>query len=188
MSAAAPSYFSKVVDPIKYRQASARMIWAVLEQSPRFQATSAATKNGIVIGIERGLLNASVQFLFDQNKVPIWELEEFNMLYLRKRHLLLASLEAAGGDVLDEILFKRHIPWARLAFMPVFYLRRDRFAHITNKIAERSAVVLEQKFATATNPCGRCGSKKIKIKLVQTRSSDEAAREVRICYGCDKTF
>jgi hypothetical protein len=124
-----------VDDPFNYRAESARLIIDIMMNSVLFREASSEYKNGIVIGIERGILNYSVTFIQNKNQIASWNLHVFVHEYKKKRYILLCMLEKIGTKeytYLEHIIISRTIEWHLLAFAKPFELNPVQFAELIN--------------------------------------------------------
>lgn len=181
-----PVRFDVINDPNRHRRDSAKMLIDICMSSPKFSAAPEKFRIGAIVGIERGLLNASVDFMRNKNKIASWTLRAFVQIYMVKRNLLFTMITDMDNSPISNLICAKKIAWCLLAFTPVYILRPDIYAPLTKKINEQKAVVLKQKFIEGMYKCRNCGSTKFKEKTLQTRASDEAASLFAICNGCGK--
>lgn len=181
-----PVRFDTIYDPSNHRRDSAKMLIDICMSSSAFKNTSEKFRIGIIVGIERGLLNASVSFMNNLNMIASWTLRDFVQIYMVKRNLLFSMITDMDHSPIGKIIVNKKIAWCLLAYTPVYILRPDIYAQLTKKIDSQKAVVLKQKFIVGMYRCRNCGSNKFKEKTMQTRASDEAASLFVICNGCGK--
>ena len=184
-----PERFSLIDDPCKQRCQTASLLINILTNSKLFQDASDKYKTAIIVGIERGILNYSVDFMQNKNKIASWALHIFVDEYKKKRYSLCCMLEKIGTQshsYLEQMIMMRVIDWCNLATARPFELHPVRFAPIMKILEIRSAVEIQMKFMDGLYACKNCKSTKYKEYSVQVRSSDEPAHLFRICGGCGK--
>lgn len=182
-----PKRFGLIDDPCGQRAQTAMLLIDILSKSTLFQDASDEYKTAIIIGIERGILNYSVDFMQNKNKIASWALHIFADEYTKKRYSLCCMLEKIGTpeySYLEQIVIGRVIDWCNLAFARPFELHPIRFAPIMKILEIRSSVEIQMNFMDGLYKCKNCGSTKYKEFSVQVRSSDEPAHLFRICGGC----
>lgn len=184
-----PKRFSLIADPCGQRKQTAVLLIDILGNSDIFQNAPDKKKIAIIIGIERGILNYSVDFMQNKNKIASWTLHIFVDEYMKKRYSLFCMLEKIGSPdyvYLEKIIVSRKIDWCDLATAKPFELHPVRFAPIMKILDIRSAVEIKMNFMEGLYECKNCKSTKYKEYSVQVRSSDEPAHLFRICGGCKK--
>jgi transcription elongation factor S-II len=80
-----------------------------------------------------------------------------------------------------------NIPYHILAFMKMYQIHPDRWNYIINKNNLRDTT-LQNVSTTDEFRCARCGERKHKYYIMQTRSADEPATIFYTCIICKKTF
>jgi DNA-directed RNA polymerase subunit M/transcription elongation factor TFIIS len=154
--------------------------------SAKFAKAPKKFRIGVIVGIERGLLNAAVVFTRNKNKIASWTLRDFVNIYTTKRNLLFTMISDMDNSPMGNIILNKTVAWCLLAHTSVYELRPDIYLPLTKRINMQKAVVLKQKFIEGMYRCRNCGSTKFKEKTMQTRASDEAASLFAICAGCGK--
>jgi hypothetical protein len=184
-----PERFSLIADPCGQRTNTASLLIDILSNGKLFRESPDGYKKAIIIGIERGILNYSIDFMQNKNKIASWTLNVFVDEYKKKRYSLCCMLEKIGTPsyvYLENIIVMRTIDWCDLATARPFELHPVRFAPIMKILEIRSNMEIEMKFMNGLYECKNCKSTKYKEYSVQVRSSDEPAHLFRICGGCGK--
>ena len=183
-----PKRFGIIRDPHGDRAKTAKLLITSLMKSTKFRESCQAYKNGIVIGIERGIFNFVVIFMQNNNKIASWTLHSFINEYRRKRYLLCLSIDKIDdpSSDLETIIMTRSIDWDQLAFVGASDLNPTKYAAVVSDLQIRSNSKVEYNFIEGCIPCGNCGSKKYQECSVQLCSLDESAHNFHICGGCGK--
>ena len=182
-----PARFAVIYDPRNERRNTAQHIINALMTSKKFQDAPDKLKIGIVVGIERGILNYAVQFMEDHNKIPSWVLNSFVDEFRKRRMFILCALEKIGQpsySFLEDIIMMRKIEWHLIAAARPHELNPIKFAPIINTLKIRSEACIEFNYIDGFIACFNCGSKKYKEYSIQLRGLDEPAHLFKMCGGC----
>lgn len=183
-----PTYFTSIFDPCGMRDKSAQLIINCLSKNKKFMSANNKYRCAIIIGIERGILNFSVDFIVNRNQVPSWALTNFVNEYNRKVYIICSIIDKMkDGSFLENAIINRNISWDNLAYVHATELDPDHFMNIRQYLNVRNNAHVQYNFIEGVVPC-RCGSKMYRECSIQTRSLDEPANYYRICGGCGNTL
>ncbi len=179
------SFVDEQKDIYGHRNCTCSLVFDILDTNKTFNGYLETKKNIIVMEIERGILNRSIELCKNNNFINSWSINQFVDLYKSTRLIVCTILEDINtSSVIEDIIIKRTINLCDLSTIKSYQLRPDLYEKIYNYIAETEQVNVIATYHEDGWVCSKCRGTKYKIRNVQTRSSDEPVSEFRICIGC----
>ena len=117
--------------------------------------------------------------------------EHYYSIYFDKFYEICDNLDVNNKQINNKTLLKNIIngdlPYHIIAFLKMYQIHPERWNYIINKNNLRDTT-LQNVSTTSEFRCARCGERKHKYYIMQTRSADEPATIFYTCIICKKTF
>ena len=152
----------------------------------RILNVSGGTEMSVVVNLEKGIFNYSIQEATKAKVVKKWENPIFVQVYVDRLRTILANLPAMrallqSGEVLPQAV----------AFMTHQEFRPDRWKELLDQKMKRDASKFRADVIEASTDmytCKKCKSKRCTYYEMQTRSADEPATVFITCLDCGKRW
>ena len=141
----------------------------------------------MVLNLEKGIFNYSLQEAGFRKIVKKWENPQFVQLYTDRLRTIYLNLKNKN---LIEQLKSNEITPQGLAFMTHQEMNHEKWQDLMEKTRILDANKFNNNIQASTNlfTCGKCKSKRCTYYSLQTRSSDEPETIFVTCLDCGKNF
>jgi DNA-directed RNA polymerase subunit M/transcription elongation factor TFIIS len=137
--------------------------------------------------IEMSIFEFSLNYIITNN----YPSDDYEQIYMHTFNDIYDNLDVNNKQINNKTLLPNildgNIPYHILAFMKMYQIHPDRWNYIINKNNLRDTT-LQNVSTTDEFRCARCGERKHKYYIMQTRSADEPATIFYTCIICKKTF
>lgn len=165
----------KIVNPENFRENVRRKLNPILDDE------------NMVLNLEKGIFNYSLQEAGFRKIVKKWENPQFVQLYTDRLRTIYLNLKNKN---LIEQLKSNEITPQGLAFMTHQEMNHEKWQDLMEKKRILDANKFNNNIQASTNlfTCGKCKSKRCTYYSLQTRSSDEPETIFVTCLDCGKNF
>jgi transcription elongation factor S-II len=165
----------KIVNPENFRDNVRRKLNPILDDE------------NMVLNLEKGIFNYSLQEAGFRKIVKKWENPQFVQLYTDRLRTIYLNLKNKN---LIEQLKSNEITPQGLAFMTHQEMNHEKWQDLMEKKRILDANKFNNNIQASTNlfTCGKCKSKRCTYYSLQTRSSDEPETIFVTCLDCGKNF
>jgi transcription elongation factor S-II len=165
----------KIANPDMFRENVRRKLNPILDDE------------NMVMNLEKGIFNYSLQEAGFRKIVKKWENPQFVQLYTDRLRTIYLNLKNKN---LIEQLKSNEITPQGLAFMTHQEMNHEKWQDLMEKKRILDANKFNNNIQASTNlfTCGKCKSKRCTYYSLQTRSSDEPETIFVTCLDCGKNF
>ena len=165
----------KIVNPENFRENVRRKLNPILDDE------------NMVLNLEKGIFNYSLQEAGFRKIVKKWENPQFVQLYTDRLRTVYLNLKNKN---LIEQLKSNEITPQGLAFMTHQEMNHEKWQDLMEKKRILDANKFNNNIQASTNlfTCVKCKSKRCTYYSLQTRSSDEPETIFVTCLDCGKNF
>jgi transcription elongation factor S-II len=165
----------KIANPDMFRENVRRKLNPILDDE------------NMVLNLEKGIFNYSLQEAGFRKIVKKWENPQFVQLYTDRLRTIYLNLKNKN---LIEQLKSNEITPQGLAFMTHQEMNHEKWQDLMEKKRILDANKFNNNIQASTNlfTCGKCKSKRCTYYSLQTRSSDEPETIFVTCLDCGKNF
>jgi transcription elongation factor S-II len=165
----------KIANPENFRENVRRKLNPILDDE------------NMVMNLEKGIFNYSLQEAGFRKIVKKWENPQFVQLYTDRLRTIYLNLKNKN---LIEQLKSNEITPQGLAFMTHQEMNHEKWQDLMEKKRILDANKFNNNIQASTNlfTCGKCKSKRCTYYSLQTRSSDEPETIFVTCLDCGKNF
>ena len=174
----------------KIRRAKLILFEHFLEQYVGFSSNTNEYKLKILIKLERGCFNHSIDMSYNLNIITSWEYDTFCDLYSSICSKLVANLDPEGpvrNISLAKKIINMNINFTQLPKMSSVNLFPEKYEKINARLEACKHVKSNIK-TTSMYTCGKCYEKKCTLKNVINRSLDEGTSIEATCVNCGFSF
>lgn len=145
----------------------------------------------IIINLEKGILNYSVDRAISTNQEPAWDNHKFTNIYKHKFLTIqkgLESNEELKNKITSRVLKTSDVIQMRPEQLYPDGLYAKQLDVNIHKEMRKDYMARELKNQDGFFVCSRCKSKKTTYYQLQTRSADEPMTTFVSCLNCDKNW